>query len=292
MISISYGKRSFYEQDVNDQQFTRRKLFYSGLRGTSNYSKNIWQRIKVGYVIILLTSAATASEMSGTKGVPAALSNNVQSSFEDKRGKVFELTSRNFDKSITDGSAWLIEFYAPWCGHCQRLEPTYEAVAKTLHENLPTQESDNKQGEPKRSSATKNPRIVKVAKIDGNAERALASRFNIRGYPTIVLVEGWDVREYSGTRTVESFVDFALKSYQEVDPIPFYSSPFGPIGQTKSFVMRLGVWLIETYQYYEQKGYSKVVIGGMFFMGMIFTSFFMVICIGLCMIPGHKHKYD
>jgi len=113
MISISYGKRSFYEQDVNDQQFTRRKLFYSGLRG-SNYSKNIWQRIRVGYIIILLTSAATASEAAGTKDVPAALSNNVKSSSDDKRGKVFELTSRNFDNSITDGSAWLIEFYAPW----------------------------------------------------------------------------------------------------------------------------------------------------------------------------------
>ena len=36
------------------------------------------------------------------------------------------LTSRNFDSSISDGNVWLIEFYASWCGHCKRFEPTYE----------------------------------------------------------------------------------------------------------------------------------------------------------------------
>lgn len=36
------------------------------------------------------------------------------------------LTSRNFDSSISDGSVWLVEFYADWCGHCKRFAPTYE----------------------------------------------------------------------------------------------------------------------------------------------------------------------
>ena len=34
----------------------------------------------------------------------------------DRSNRVIELTSQNFDSSVSDGNAWLIEFYAPWCG--------------------------------------------------------------------------------------------------------------------------------------------------------------------------------
>ena len=44
------------------------------------------------------------------------------------RGSI-QLTSRNFDSSISDGNVWLVEFYASWCGHCKRFAPTYEVSA-------------------------------------------------------------------------------------------------------------------------------------------------------------------
>lgn len=72
------------------------------------------------------------------------------------------------------------------CIHCQRLEPTLEATAKILHS----------------FHADREGRKVKVGKVDGAAERALASRFNIRGFPSIFLIDGWEVREYEGPRTV------------------------------------------------------------------------------------------
>ena len=46
---------------------------------------------------------------------------------------VVELTPANFQKEvIKSDSVWIVEFYAPWCGHCQRLVPDYTKAAKAL----------------------------------------------------------------------------------------------------------------------------------------------------------------
>jgi protein disulfide-isomerase A6 len=47
-------------------------------------------------------------------------------------GPVVELTAANFKKEVLDDkdTMWLVEFYAPWCGHCKQLAPSYELAAK------------------------------------------------------------------------------------------------------------------------------------------------------------------
>lgn len=53
--------------------------------------------------------------------------------FYDRDSGVIELTNNNFDKIVLNSDeVWLIEFYAPWCGHCQQLIPEYKKVAKAL----------------------------------------------------------------------------------------------------------------------------------------------------------------
>lgn len=49
-------------------------------------------------------------------------------------GPVIELTASNFKKEVVDDkdSMWLVEFYAPWCGHCKQLAPSWELAAKHL----------------------------------------------------------------------------------------------------------------------------------------------------------------
>ncbi len=80
--------------------------------------------------------------------------------FSDK--DVVVLDGSNFDELVLGSrDIWLVEFYAPWCGHCKKLEPEWNEAASKLRGQ------------------------VKMGKVDATVETALASRFGVRGYPTI-----------------------------------------------------------------------------------------------------------
>ncbi|ETM99569.1 hypothetical protein PPTG_18652 [Phytophthora nicotianae INRA-310] len=53
------------------------------------------------------------------------------------RDAVTILTDKNFEKEVLQSpDYWLVEFYAPWCGHCKQLEPQYKAAAKKLKKHV------------------------------------------------------------------------------------------------------------------------------------------------------------
>lgn len=44
-----------------------------------------------------------------------------------------ELTDDNFDRLVLDsGEVWLVEFFAPWCGHCKSLEPKWKELGEKV----------------------------------------------------------------------------------------------------------------------------------------------------------------
>merc|ERR1712232_1135889 len=112
---------------------------------------------------------------------------------KDGPSDVVVLTDADIASKTAEGT-WLVEFYAPWCGHCKRLAPTWEELATSAS------------GE------------FNVAKVDCTVERDLAQRFGIRGFPTIKLVSNGKYYDYSKSRTIEDFTAFAKGGYKTVPP--------------------------------------------------------------------------
>lgn len=57
----------------------------------------------------------------------------------------------------------LFQFYAPWCGHCKKLEPTYERVGAKLDGTG-----------------------IFIARLDATLHGDIASKYDVRGFPTIL----------------------------------------------------------------------------------------------------------
>ncbi|RYC59940.1 hypothetical protein CHU98_g6265 [Xylaria longipes] len=105
------------------------------------------------------------------------------------KSAVLDLIPSNFDDVVLkSGKPTLVEFFAPWCGHCKNLAPVYEELGQAFASS----------------------KDVQIAKVDADAEKALGKRFGIQGFPTLKWFDGKSDKpeEYKGGRDLESLTKF------------------------------------------------------------------------------------
>lgn len=106
-----------------------------------------------------------------------------------EKGPVKVVVGSNFEEVVYDSTKdVLIEFYAPWCGHCKNLEPKYKQLAKKF----------------------KRYKDLVIAKFDATANDA-PPEFEFKGFPTIFFVAAGELNhviKYEGGREIEDFSAF------------------------------------------------------------------------------------
>ncbi|KAK3036737.1 hypothetical protein RJ639_029702 [Escallonia herrerae] len=98
------------------------------------------------------------------------------------------LTEDNFEKEVGLDRAALVEFYAPWCGHCKKLAPEYEKLAGSF----------------------KKAKSVLIGKVDCDEHKSLCSKYGVSGYPTIQWFPkgSLEPKKYEGARNAEALAEF------------------------------------------------------------------------------------
>lgn len=93
---------------------------------------------------------------------------------------------------ILSGGLWFIEFYAPWCGHCQKLSPILDEVAEALKDQPNTF----------------------IAKVDATIYKNISHDYNIKSYPTLIYAKDGVIGRYEGARNKDAFITFMTRLVQ------------------------------------------------------------------------------
>ncbi|MDH4041886.1 MAG: thioredoxin TrxC [Gammaproteobacteria bacterium] len=107
-------------------------------------------------------------------------------------GHPLELTGASFDRHLQRGELPLVvDFWAEWCGPCKMMAPAFAQAAGQL--------------EPR----------VRLAKVDTEAQQAIAARYNIRSIPTLVLFRGGrEIARQAGAMSANAIVQWVERALQ------------------------------------------------------------------------------
>lgn len=140
-----------------------------------------------------------AQDSKKTKGKPKP-----KAAPANPQGISVPLTAENFQKLVTTTQdPWFIKFYAPWCGHCQALAPSWSQMAKEMQH------------------------VLNVGEVNCDAEPRLCKDAHVNAFPTMYFFRGGERVEYNGLRGLGDLINYAKRAVdvgsgvQDVDAVAF-----------------------------------------------------------------------
>jgi len=148
--------------------------------------------IKLISVLVIISSLALVLSAESYTSSAKNTTSRGEAKTQPTESLVRELNELNFDKFNNETDYYYLQFYAPWCPHCNQLNPIYEKAAKLSKEE-------------------KLPGVY--VKVDATANPNLAEKYEVRGYPTLYWVDNKANTKYgyTGERDPTQFVNFQRK---------------------------------------------------------------------------------
>lgn len=139
----------------------------------------------IGTAIILYERfSQNGNEVKSNVIIEANVESNISENNENAKSDVLDIELSNFETEVIKREKKvLIDFYADWCGPCQKLSPIVDKFAEEHSE-------------------------IKVVRIDIDAQEDLADRYNIRSIPTLVVIEnGEEINRVIGLVSEEKIIE-------------------------------------------------------------------------------------
>jgi len=154
-------------------------------------------------------------------GIVAYMSEKADPNWKPPPEAVLTLTTEDFNEVINRENLILVEFYAPWCGHCKSLAPKLEKAAQQLLRNDPP---------------------IAIGKVDATVEKDLGSQYEVTGYPTMKLFRKGKAYEYKGGREEKDIVEYLLQQVEDASKEMSSVKEIGKLGAASDDVVILAVF--------------------------------------------------
>jgi protein disulfide-isomerase A6 len=119
----------------------------------------------------------------------------LSNSFYEGKSSVILLDKNSFEKEVLQSKdIWLIEFFAPWCGHCKNFAPEYEKAARALKG------------------------IFKIGAVDADKEKELAGKYGIQGFPTVKFfgITKTNIQDYNSARSAQAIINYMFDRAKDI----------------------------------------------------------------------------
>jgi thiol-disulfide isomerase/thioredoxin len=137
---------------------------------------------------------------------------------------VANVDASNIAKFMSSNEPILLEFMAPWCSHCKSFEGRYKQVAARLPE-------------------------YRVGASDATENPSLTARFHIDSIPVLYLYKNSELYKYKGNMNPDDIISWVSNGHLNDKPFPIWSSPMGPMGLTKGYLVSLAMYVINLFPY-------------------------------------------